>query len=149
MNGCIPTLYNLWSMPSGLGFGPKRASEITGSIFCNFWCVASVTRPRGSRGRVIRSFSLPRGRVSHVSALYAFYLRRAVASVMRPRCCFFASGTRSRRPCDRVIPVSAKFRFALSFHFCMFPFPSFKSFYLRKSETNYTLITASNENEGN
>ncbi|QHO07221.1 uncharacterized protein DS421_14g461730 [Arachis hypogaea] len=55
-------------MPSGLGFGPKRASEITGSVFCNFLCVASVTRPRGSRGRFIRSFSC------HV-----------VASVMRPR----------------------------------------------------------------
>ena len=95
-------LHNLWSMPSGLGFGPKRASEFAINTFCNFWCVASVTRPRESRGRVIRSFSLPRGRVSHATASCAFCLRHTVASVMRPRRCFFALGTRPRRPCDRV-----------------------------------------------
>ena len=135
LNGSIPTLYNLWSMLSVLGSGPKRASEFAGGVFCKFWCVASVTRPRGSRGRVIWSFSFPRGFVSHATASCAFCLRRAVASVMRPRRCWFVLGTRSRHHAIAWIPVSLKLRFAFSFHFSMFSFPSFKSFCLRKSET--------------
>ena len=128
LNGCITPLHNLWSMPSGLGFGPKRASEFAGGVFCNFWCVASVTRPRRSRGRIIRSFSLPRGRVSHATASYTFCLRCTVASVMRPRRCFFALGMRPHRPCDHVDASFSKTPFCAFLPFLYVSFPSFKSF---------------------
>ncbi|QHN91743.1 Pentatricopeptide repeat-containing protein [Arachis hypogaea] len=104
-------------MPSGLGFGPKRASEFAGSVFYNFWCVASVTRSRGSRGRVIRSFPChavasvmrprhivllkARGRVSHAAALLLLRAWHASASPMRSRGCQFLH----------------KLSFMLSFHF--------------------------------
>ncbi|QHO07775.1 uncharacterized protein DS421_14g466710 [Arachis hypogaea] len=105
-------------MPFGLGFGPKRASEFAMSVFCNFWCVASVTRPRGSRGRVIQSFPC-----------------HAIASVTRPRQCLFALA------CGRVahaiawLPVSSKTLFCAFLTFCMFPFYPLSHSCLRRSET--------------
>ena len=122
MNGCIPTLYNLWSMLSVLGSGPKRASEFAGGVFCNFWCVASVTRPRGSRGRVIWEFSLSRVRFGNAYVSFTFCSRHASASVTRSRRYHFALGTRPRHPCVLVAAFSSKLHFLLSFHFCMFPF---------------------------
>ena len=118
LNGCIPSLHNLWSMPSGLGFGPKRASEFAMSIFCNFWCVASVTRPRGSRDRVNWSFPC-----------------HAVASIMRPRHMRFAQGAVASFTRSRHCQFLQKLRFVLSFHFCIFPFHPLSHSCLRSSAT--------------
>ena len=112
-----------------LDLGQKWLQESLGAYSVN-----SDTWPL-SRGRVVWSFSLPCGRVGHVSASWVFYLRRAVASVMRPRRCFFASGTRSRRPCDRVDTSFLKAPFCLLLPFLYVSFSSFKLFSLRKHET--------------
>ena len=78
-----------------------------------------ATRSRQSRVRVVCVLLMSRGRVSH--AVGSLHLRfwHAIASSMRS--------------CEYQFP--SKLRFAFSFHFCMFSFPSFKSFCLRKPET--------------
>ncbi|QHO56747.1 uncharacterized protein DS421_3g76350 [Arachis hypogaea] len=85
------------------------------SIFCNFWCVASVTRLRGSRGRVIRSSPC-----------------HTVASVM-PRRMRFAQVARSRQSCGRVVASSLLARDrvdASSFRNSILRFPSIFSCFL-------------------
>ena len=101
------------------------------------------------------TWPLSRVRVGHAVASSGAFPFHAVASVTCPRRGCSTQGARSRQSCGRVaaslllardrvvhaiawIPVSLKLRFAFSFHFCMFPFPSFKSFCLRKSETTST-----------
>ena len=78
-----------------------------------------ATRSRQSCDSVMCILLKARGRVSHAAASLLIRAWHAIASSMRSREYQFPS----------------KLRFAFSFHFSMFPFPFFKSFYLRKSET--------------
>ena len=124
--------------------GQKRLQNSLGAYSVN-----SDTWPL-SRGRVIWSFSLPRGRVSHATASCAFCLRRAVALVMRSHRCFFASGTRSRRPCHRVNTsfLQSSVLPSPSIFVC-FLFHPLSHSALENLKLLNTLITASNGNKGN
>ena len=106
----------------------------------------------GAYSVISGAWPLSRVRVGHAVASFGASPFHAVASVMRPRHVRSTQGARSRQSCGRVaadlclardrvihaiawIPISLNLRFTFSFYFCMFPFPSFKSFCLRKSET--------------
>ncbi|QHO12294.1 uncharacterized protein DS421_15g505690 [Arachis hypogaea] len=71
-------------------------------------------RARGSRVRVIWSFSLSRVHVSHAYASVVFCSRHASASSTRTRHCHFALDTRLR--CPRVCVAA----FSSKLHFCAF-----------------------------
>ena len=131
---------------SGTKTGLKSGPETLPATF-EILLIAYVTRTHHSRGRVIRRFSFPCGRVVHASASLLLF------QSTRPRHLCGRVTMNSSLPCDRVADAYASLlaghllNFLYSFHFCKLPSQPLTHSCPIKPETLNTQIKASNGNK--